>query len=196
MKRLNKPKILIKNIDIDANLSNDDVTYFNTLIDQENCCGIIISQNSGISNKNHFQIDIHNNNIIIYLHNVNYTHCIITSAIDTIDNLYSKIQDFSKQYGEDCMISKEILDNINNEFHSFIIKKNALIESVKQSNKKILSQIEECNFTSLNGFLSQKYSAPIQKSGFSCELCKNYLGHNLKALAAHKRGCIRKKQQI
>lgn len=99
MKRLKKPKILIKNIDIDSNISNEDAQFFNNLIDQENCCGIMISQSSGISNKNHFQIDIHkNNNIIIYLHNVNYSPSIISSAIDIVDNLYNKIQDFSKKF--------------------------------------------------------------------------------------------------
>lgn len=37
---------------------------------------------------------------------------------------------------------------------------------------------------------------PIQKSAFTCDLCKKYAAHNLKALAAHKRGCIRKKQLL
>jgi hypothetical protein len=44
----------------------------------------------------------------------------------------------------------------------------------------------------LDKFLSTKYSAPIQKPGLKCDLCKSFSGNNLKALAAHKRGCIRK----
>ena len=196
MKRMKKPKILIKNIDIESNVSTEDITYFNALINQENCCGVILSQNSGISNKNNFQIDIQNNNIIMYLHNVNYSQSIITNAIDIIDNLHSKMQDFSKKYGDEYIIPKELLENINNEYQMFVIQKNSLVDIVKDYHKKILSQIDECRFTCLNTFLAERFSTPIQKSGFNCELCSNYSAHNLKALAAHKRGCIRKKQQV
>ena len=196
MKRLKKPKVLIKNIDIESNLSDEDVSTFTSFIDQENCCGIILSQNSGISNKNHFQIDIHNNNIIVFLHNVKYSQSVIISAIDIIDNLFTKIQEFSKFNTDCCNIPKELLDNINNEYQLFIIQKNTLVNIIKDYQKKLLSQLDECRFSSLNGFLSEKYSTPIQKTGYNCELCSNYSAHNLKALAAHKRGCIRKKTKL
>lgn len=138
MKRLKKPKIAIKNIDIESNLSDDDVSAFTSFIDQENCCGIIISQNSGISNKNHFQIDIHNNNnnIIVFLHNVKYSQSVIISAIDIIDNLSTKIQEFSKFNNDCCNIPKELLDNINNEYQLFIIQKNTLVNIIKDYQKK------------------------------------------------------------
>jgi hypothetical protein len=32
----------------------------------------------------------------------------------------------------------------------------------------------------------------MPKNGHKCELCKNFNANNLKALAAHKRGCMRK----
>lgn len=195
MKRLKKPKVVIKNMNIESNLSDEDVSTFTSLIDQENCCGIIISQNSGISNKNHFQIDIHNNNIIVFLHNVKYSQSVVISAIDIIDNLFAKIQEFSK-FNVDCSIPKELLDNINNEHQLFIIQKSTIVNIIKEYQKKLLSQLDECNFSSLNCFLSEKYSTPIQKTGFNCELCSIYSAHNLKALAAHKRGCVRKKTKM
>lgn len=195
MKRLKKPKVVIKNMEMESNLSDEDVYTFTSLIDQENCCGILISQNSGISNKNHFQIDIHNNNIIVFLHNVKYSQSVIISAIDIIDNLFTKMQEFSK-FNTDCSIPKELLDNINNEYQLFIIQKNTLVNIIKEYQKKLLSQLDECRFSSLNCFLSEKYSTPIQKTGFNCEICSNYSAHNLKALAGHKRGCIRKKAKL
>lgn len=195
MKRLKKPKVVIKNMEMESNLSDEDISRFTSLIDQENCCGIIISQNSGISNKNHFQIDIHNNNIIVFLHNVKYSQSVIISAIDIIDNLFTKMQEFSK-FNTDCSIPKELLDNINNEYQLFIIQKSTLVNIIKEYQKKLLSQLDECSFSSLNCFLSEKYSTPIQKTGFNCELCSNYSAHNLKALAAHRRGCIRKKAKL
>lgn len=196
MKRLQKSRILIKSISTESNISNEQVGEFLNLIDSENCNGIIVSQNSGISNKNNFQIDIHNKNIIIYIHNVNNSQNIINSAVDIIDTLYAKLQTFSNTYGQECSIPKEVLDNINSEYNLFISQKKALLYMIKEYNKKLLSQLEECRFASLNVFLSEKYSVPVLKNGFNCDLCKNYSGHNLKALAAHKRGCARKKIQL
>ena len=94
------------------NVSSEQVDLFTNLIDKENCCGVILSQKSGISDKNHFQNDIHNRNIIIYIHNANYSQNMIISAVDIIDNLYIKIQEFSKQYSENYSIPKEVLDII------------------------------------------------------------------------------------
>jgi len=150
--RLKKTKILVKNIDIESNVSYDDVCFFNEFIDKENCCGIILSQHSGISNKNHYQIDICNNNIVVYIHNVNYSECTILSAIDIIDNLYDKIQEFSKKYGENYNIPKELLDCINNEYQSFINQKKTIINTVKEYQKKLLCQLDECKFSSLGLF--------------------------------------------
>jgi hypothetical protein len=196
-KRLNSTKVLLKNITIESNVSEEDINFFKNLIHKENCCGVILSQNSGISNKMNFQIDIlTNNNIIVYVHNVNYNESIISSAIDIIDNLYSKIRDYSIQNTGSCVIQKDILDSINMEYQLFISQKNTLIDTVKEYNKKLLSQIESCQFKSLNTFLSDKYSNPIQISGFICNLCNKYSAHNLKALAAHKRGCNRRTKSM
>lgn len=193
-KRLNSAKILLKSVNTESDVSDEDILFFKNLINKENCCGIILSQNSGMSNKKNFQIDIlTNNNIIVYVHNVNYNEYIISSAIEIIDNLYNKIREYSIHNNGSCVIQKDILDSINNEYQLFISQKNTLIETVKEYNKKMLSQIESCQFKSLNLFLSDKYSNPTQISGYICNLCNKYSAHNLKALAAHKRGCNRKK---
>jgi hypothetical protein len=74
----------------------------------------------------------------------------------------------------------------------FIAQKTAVIDVFKESQKKVLAQIDEIRFPCLDRYLSTKYSAPIVKSGLKCDLCKSYNANNLKALAAHKRGCSRK----
>jgi hypothetical protein len=194
-KKLNSTRILLKSFTIESNLSNEDVISFKNLINKENCCGIMLSQNSGISNKTNYQIDIlANNNIIIYLHNVKYNESIISSAIDIIDTLYNKFREYFIQNNGACVIQKEILDSINIEYQVFISQKNTLIDTVKEYSKKILSQIETCQFNTLNIFLSDKYNNPIKVSGLVCNLCSKYSAHNLKALAAHKRGCVRRKK--
>ena len=192
LKRQRKYNILIDNKDIEDNISLEEVQCFFTLIDEQNCNGIFISQNSGIFGKKNYQIELHNNNIIVFVHQCQYSPSKIEIAVDIIDQLSSKMRQFKHQTDEDCTIPKELLDTINNEYQLFLSQKTAVIEVFKESQKKVLSQIDEIRFPSLDKYLATKYSAPLQKPGLKCDLCKSFSGNNLKALAAHKRGCIRK----
>ena len=192
LKRLRKPNILMENKDSKENITVEDINSFLLLIDEYNCNGIFISQSSGICTKKNYQIEIHNNNIVVFLHNVEYSSVKIESAVDIIDNLSGKLRQYKGNANDDSLLSKELLDSINTEFQLFLTQKNAVIEVFKESQKKVLSQIDELRFPCLDKFLSTKYSAPVQKPGLKCDLCKSFTANNLKALAAHKRGCVRK----
>ena len=193
MKRIGKPTILVQNYEIDVNISADDIDSFMNIVSDENTCGILVSQYSGISNKNDFEIEFHNNNVIIFVHNMEYFNHKIEVAVNIIDHLYFKLHQFNKTgVNDDFTVPKDILETINNEYQMFITQKTAVIDVLKESQKKVIAQIDEIKFPSLDKYLSTKYSAPIIKSGLKCELCKCYSANNLKALAAHKRGCMRK----
>jgi len=192
LKRQRKSNVLINNKDMEENISLDEVQQFLTSIDEQNCNGVFISQRSGICNKKNYQIEIHNNNIIVFVHNGYYNPAKIETAIDIIDQLASRMRQFKHQTEADCLIPKDLLDTINNEYQLFLSQKNAVVDVFKESQKKVLSQIDEIRFPTLDKYLSTKYSAPIQKPGLKCDLCKSFSANNLKALAAHKRGCIRK----
>ena len=69
----------------------DEVKKFIRDIEQQKCHGVFLSQNSGITSKQHFQIDMIGKNIAIYIHNVHYDSTLIKSAVDIIDNLHEKI---------------------------------------------------------------------------------------------------------
>ena len=113
----------------------------------------------------------------------------IKIGVDIIDNLYSKLGDIGKT--DTHSIPKDVLNEINREYNSFINHKEAISNAIKESQKKILSQIDDLKFPSLDKFLSTKYSS-IQKQGFICNLCNSFTVSTLKGLAAHKRGCSRK----
>jgi hypothetical protein len=114
-------------------------------------------------------------------------------AISIIDNLNNQLRQFVKSgSNDDFTVPRELLESINNEYQLFITQKAAVIDVFKESQKKVLAQIDEIRFPCLDRYLSTKYSAPIVKSGLKCDLCKSYTANNLKALAAHKRGCSRK----
>lgn len=193
LKRMRRPSVLIQNYDIEYNVSSDEINQFMTLISDENICGVFLSQQSGISGKSDFQIEIHNNNVAVFVHNAEYSSSKIEVAVSIIDNLYNQLRQFVK-YGtnDDFTIPRDLLESINNEYQLFISQKTAVIDVFKESQKKVLAQIDEIRFPCLDRYLSTKYSAPIVKPGLKCDLCKSYNANNLKALAAHKRGCIRK----
>jgi hypothetical protein len=193
IKRPNKYNILIKNKDIKINITNEEINDFIQLMEENNCHGVFLSQNSGFVLKPDFHIEIYNKLIIVYVHNVNYNEQKIKMAIDIIDNLAIKLRELQcKDSIYEVIIDKNTLEEINREYQMFIQQKDILINIFKENQKQFFLQIEEFKFPELNKYLSTKFSIPVNKQGFKCELCKKFNGNNLKALAAHKRGCMRK----
>ena len=111
--------------------------------------------------------------------------------MDIIDNLSIKLTNYGID-NDKYMIGKDILEEINKEHQVFIGQKESIITILREGQRKIISQIEEFKFPTLDKYLSTKFIVPLHKQGFKCDLCKLFNGNNLKALAAHKRGCIRK----
>ena len=56
------------------------------------------------------------------------------------------------------------------------------------STKKTIQYIEELELKNLNNYLSSKFSFK-NSSTLKCNLCNNFIGTNLKSIAAHKRKC-------
>lgn len=191
IKRYLKPKIIVETIENEYNIDDNHISNFLKILDDKNSHGIFISQNSGISSKPNFHIDYVHGNIALYIHNCNFSIDKIKLAIDIIDNLYVKLKEFNNS-ANDNVVPISILDDINKEYQLFISQKEALINVYKDCQKKVLSQIDEIRFPCLDKYLSTKYTNPVQKHGFKCDLCKCFNANNLKALAAHKRGCARK----
>lgn len=191
MKRPQKTHILFECNSGDTNATTDDVANFTKLVNDRNCHGVYVSHKSGISSKSNYFIEYHRGNIIVYLHNADYSPEKMKIAVDIIDNVSIKLKELNNT-NDDNTIPKNILDDINKEYQLFISQKEALVSLYKDCQKKVLSQIDEIRFPNLDKYLSTKYTVQIQKHGFKCDLCKCFNANNLKALAAHKRGCVRK----
>ena len=115
----------------------------------------------------------------------------LQTAIDIVDTISNKLTDFNNSPDQKYTIPKEVLDEINREYQLYIVQKETLSNTVKEAYKKIISQIEELRFVSLDKFLSTRYSY-FKKQGYLCNLCNVFSVSTLKGLAAHKRGCTRK----
>jgi hypothetical protein len=190
--RDHKPTIFISSIaNKERNVNTQEVKDFIKDVQTHNCNGILLSQHTGITSKPNYHIEIVNKNILVYIHNTLFSPDKLQIATDIIDTIYTKLSDFTISPDNKFAISKEILDDINREYQGFIASKETLVEIIKESNKKILSQLNDMTFPALDKYLSTRYSTH-KKQGFVCDLCNNFTVPTLKGLAAHKRGCNRK----
>lgn len=194
--RTNFPTILVETKNYDRNVSLDEVKKFIRDIEEQKQHGIFLSQHSGITSKQNFHIDVKNNNILVYVHHVDYNPQTIQIAIDIIDSLSQKISEF-EQNDEEISLSTETLDEINKEYSNFIKRKSTLVEIIKDFTKKINIEIDEIKFPSLSKFISNKCGTIFndENETILCNICNQFEATNNKSLSAHQRGCKKKYKQ-
>ena len=195
MKRENRDAILIENKDYNKNVSTEEIKKFIIDCDTQKSHGIFLSQNTGITSKSNYHIDIHKGHILVYVHNVEFIPEKIQVAVDIIDTLSAKLKELNLinniDENDDNVISKEIMDDINNEYQKLIIQKENLSNTLNEFQKKIKTQIDEIKIPSLEKYLLSKYASTIQKA-HTCEFCDSYTTNTIKSLSAHKRACPKK----
>tara|TARA_Y100000591_G_scaffold333222_1_gene374766 strand:- start:2000 stop:3505 length:1506 start_codon:yes stop_codon:yes gene_type:complete len=190
MLRNHKPKILIENKLWNRSVVQAEVAKFIRDIEIQGCCGIFLSQGGKITTKDNFEINIHNGNVLVYVHDVNNDPDKIKLAVDIVDHLKCKLDEIDMDCTGDN-ISREILDYINAEYQNFVSSKTALIKLSKEFNKKLLKQIDDLKLPSLEDYLSSKFAFASNK--FVCEFC-GFVGKNQQSKSAHLRGCAEKKR--
>jgi len=192
LRRVNKPTILIENKNWDRNVVQEEVKKFIHDVELQNCCGLFLSQNCGVATKENFEINIHNNNVLIYVHEVNNDAEKIKLAISIIDHFKSKLDELDNKDDVD-FISKELLEEINREYQILCGQKLIMIKLIKETNNKLIRQMEEFNIPSLEDYLSKRFAFSTSK--YTCEYCQ-YPAKNMQSLSAHHRGCSAKKNHL
>lgn len=186
----NKPSILFENKDYSRSVSTEEVEKFQRDVKKQQTHGILLSQNTGITYKENFQIEIINSLIHVYVHNVNYSAEKIKIAVDIIDHLFPKIHMLSEQVNEtnlNITIEKEDIDELCSEYLDFNEQKNNIIENIKNSNKQIIDRIETLQLNSMKKLLN-KHNL-LNDNELKCTLCNSFTGKNKASLAQHTRKC-------
>lgn len=187
--RENKPNILIENKDYETmNVPKHEVHKFITNIIDNNMCGIMISQRSGITNKSDFEIEFHNNLVLIYLHKVNYDSNKIQIALDIIDNLYPKLTEL--YINNKFVITNDQINKINDEYIEFIKQRNEIINDINVMLISTIDKIKKLEITSINNILCNNFSNTKlkNKQSFNCKICNKGFTSN-RALSNHNRIC-------
>ena len=192
--RNNKPKILVENKDWRRPVIQEEVKKFMRDIELQKCCGLFLSQNTTITTKDNFEINVHDGNVLVYVHCANNDPEKIKIALDIIDafsNTLKLLEEESCSDQDMNTISKEVSDHINAEYQNFLSKKNKTIKMAKEFIQTLVKQIEEFTIPSLETYLASKYS--LSSSKFVCEYC-GFVGKSQQSKSAHMRGCNESKK--
>jgi len=188
IKRNNKPIILLENKSYQNPVSKDEILKFSRDIEFQNYSAIMISQTSNISTKENFQIDIINNNIVLYICNCNYDKDKIKLAISIIDHLFPMINDNTNK--NITTIDNDIMLLINEEYKKFLNQRDAIKNYIHDTNKKLISNLYDMELPNLNNILLSKFTL-TQDTNLTCLICKKFVGINKKSLSKHKQTCAK-----
>jgi len=178
------PSIMFENKDYTNNVPIAEVDKFIRDIECINTHGIFLSQCSGISLKEDFRIDTHDNKIVLFLHNVQYSADKIKIAVTMLDHLIIKLNQMEVK-GD--MISEDTMADINKEFCVFVQRKTNALEMLKRFNKDMTKELTDIQLPELHSLLSQKF-ATNDSSTSKCPHCKREF-KNAKGLAGHLKHC-------
>lgn len=185
-----KPTILVENKNWDSVVSKDEVRKFIHDIETQACCGLFLSQNTGIANKRNFEITVHKNqHVLLFLHDVNYDAEKIRLGIEIIDHFKEMLDKLDDKSSVE-IIDRDMLDKINKEFQECCSQKLNILQCIKDMSATLQKQVADINFPNLELYLSSRYTFSVGK--MVCEFCP-YIARNQQALSAHQRSCANKR---
>lgn len=190
--RNGKPKILIENKDHDScNVPKQDVEKFIRDCDIQNCCGIMFAQNSGITHKRNFEIQINNGNVLLYVTEVNFDVDKIKTSIDIVEQFKIKLDEINIGNDNNYVIEHDILEEINKEFNNYIQQKHSLLKLMRDCNDKMCLSVNELKMPCIEKFLSNNFATSSSQGDKVCKYCEKYIP---KSMSSHHRYCSSKKE--
>lgn len=157
IKKESKPDILIDSKNFQNNVPKIDLEKFYRDCELNNCSGILCNVNNGIANKDHFQVDIQDSRIYVYISNHEFDNTLFQLAVKIIYNIHDIIRNNKTNIIE---LDKELFERIKIEFnfynqsfrqHLNIIKQNVI--SLEQLTMNQLEQFfKRSNFNDLKPF--------------------------------------------
>jgi len=190
LKREGRHDIMIENKIYNQSVDDKEVMGFLKAGRKNNICGIMLSQQHGISNKKNYQIDIMDNNVYVYVHQVFHDPNKIKIAVDIIDTLKKELDLIVAD--KNISMDKSLLDKINKEYNEIIvirINQKTLLEDYNKNMNKLIDSIKLPN---LGDFLTENGGSIHINHEFTCEFCNKVFPTNV-GVNNHKRACPKQK---
>ena len=159
-----KPTILVDSKHFGSKtVPKRDLDKFYSDIQHHNCSGILCNAFGGIANKQHFEIDIVDKNIIVFIHSHQFDQNLFKLAVNIIYNMHEQIKD---QQNECINIDQRLYQNLKIEYNYYIQSFRHHLDIIK-TNVNSLSQL---SFTLLDNFFKRKATS-LELKAFTCHLC-------------------------
>lgn len=175
VKKEGKPDILIDSKHFTSNVPKLDLEKFFKDCELNNSSGILCNVNSGIANKEHFQVDIQDSRIYIYISNHNFDNTLFILAAKIIYNIYDIIKNNKTNIIE---IDKELFERIKIEYNFFFSSFKQQLTIIKQN----VNSLEQLAMSQLEQFFKRSNFSELKP--FSCPSCGSGFG-STKTLKKH-----------
>ena len=184
--RKDKNTIMIENKEYDHTVPPSEIQKFIDNAVLKGFDGIMISQQTQISNKDDFEININGGLILVYICNMGYSMDKVRTAISIIDHLKSQIAFVNKD--KKCVIiAQEEIDLINKEYNLMLHQKKFLLKTLNESHTKILKEVENIKVPSIEYILMKEYGIKLSVEE-ECQWC-NKPCKNAAGVSAHQKTC-------
>lgn len=183
------PTILFESKDYVASVNSEEVAKFERDLQTQKCHGIFISQNSPITFKENYHIDVIGGLIHVYVSDAKYDVEKLKVAIHIVDHLSQRLAPESGGENETTAVSKDDFDQLKEEYMRFANQKNEMIESVKLFSKQLTERLDDIKLPALRKITGNN---EVNKVGILCDICNNWWGKNQMSVSAHKKACSKK----
>lgn len=183
------PTILFESKDYIASVNSEEVAKFERDLQVQKCHGIFISQNSPITFKENYHIDVIGGLIHVYVSDAKYDVEKLKVAVHIVDHLSQRLSLESGGENETTTVSKEDFDQLKEEYLRFANQKNDMIESVKLFSKQLTERLDDIKLPALRKITGNN---EVNKVGILCDICNNWWGKNQMSVSAHKKACAKK----
>lgn len=180
------PSILFENKDYTASVDKEEIKKFERDLHTQKKHGIFISQNSPITFKSNYHIDIIDGLIHLYLPNANYDIDKLKIAVDIVDHLSLKLSSDIVSAG-DVRISHTEMSEILNEYKNFATRKTRLLDGIRSNTKMWIDELDAITLPRIQTLLI--HTGNIEKCNLTCTYCMTFTGKNKASLSAHIKGC-------
>lgn len=179
IKRDGRPAILIDSKHCEySNVRKSDLDKFYDDCKLNDSCGILCNAFGGIANKKHFEIDIQEKRVYVFVSNHEFDPVVFQLAARVIYNVYDSIKE---QRTDVIQIDQQLYQRLKIEYNFFLQSFQQHLDNIK-ANVNSLSQL--C-FTQIDQFFKRSnYNSELKP--FACNLCGTGCS-SAKALNKHLR---------